>query len=402
MEIILDNPDKWYKKYKRLKDENKYKYVMETLDSEMPDKFFDDIDIISIITSTFEYLKRTKQHEKNVELYDRTIRWKEDKEWYYIDKYMIDYCLYNSDMAGVKKHLESFLSNPVESIEIFILVLDKLVYYGHTDLVYDISLQMYSKVKGAPGLIAGVEYEFGDRIYNEKLLSIYTDLKTNIPVEEAAIIKFYKEYGYDIKDDMEIILDVLSPDYKKKPDYNDYKTDKSYFVFALMLVFFRYMYEVKNISFSAAYDIWDVVIDSIKRGSPGNTKDAVFNNFFKLDREKYDYEISGRMGFISNKFVCGFAVAWGSAYVYDFLFMHKYISEKVYYNAIDIIDSIKAEIITGNFNSLWEYNFVHMWGKPDSMEDKDFQVEKELFNDSYNSEIELVDQQTFNRLIEED
>jgi len=125
-------------------------------------------------------------------------------------------------------------------------------------------------------------------------------------------------------------------------------------------------------------------------------------NVFKLNKNKYDNEISGRMGLISNKHTCGCAVAWGMIYVYDFLYKHEYISDKVYNNALEAIDGIKVEIIKGYANSLWEYDFVHTWGKPDSISDEEFNVEKELFDDSFEGQIKMVDDLTFTDLIEED
>ena len=118
-------------------------------------------------------MKNIKRHEKIIKLDDKVYRWKENlDEWFYIDKYMIDYHLYCNNIAGVKKHLDSFLSNPAESIDIFTPVLDKLVYYGHSDLALDISFYMFDKAKDAPGLTAGSESGFGWIIYLEKLQSI--------------------------------------------------------------------------------------------------------------------------------------------------------------------------------------------------------------------------------------
>lgn len=58
----------------------------------------------------------------------------------------------------------------------------------------------------------------------------------------------------------------------------------------------------------------------------------------------------------------------------------------VYYGHSDlVIDGIKVEIIKGYANSLWEYDFVHTWGKPDSISDEEFNAEKELFDDSFKS-----------------
>ena len=403
MDIILTDSKKWFKAYKKLDKEKKYQYILETIDCEIPVKFFDNIDFTGFIIHAFEYLKNIKQHEKMIELYDKAYRWKENLDgWFYCDKFLIDYYLYCNNITGVKKHLDSFLSNPEESIDIFIPLFDKLVYYGHSDLALDISLHMFDKVKDAHGLITGSESEFGRIIYTEKLQSLYSDLKKNIPVHREAIIEYHEKYGYDPEPDIDMMMDVLSPRNDRRPDYDDFRKNKSDFSYALMLKFCRYMLDTKNVNFSTSGDIWLIALDSFKAGSPGNAPKTNFDNVFKLDEDKYDEEISGRMGFISNKYTCGFAVAWGMVYVYDFLYKHEYISDKVYNNALEVIDGIKAEIIKGYANSLWEYDFVHAWEKPDSISDEEFTAEKDLFDDSFKGQIEIVDDLTFNDMIEED
>jgi len=406
LDIILNDSKKWYRAYKKLDDEKKYQYVLETIDCEIPVKFFDNIDFIGIIIHVFDYLKNEKQHEKMIELYDKAYRWKENlDEWFYCDKFLINYYLYYNNITEVKKHLDSFLSNPGESLDIFIPIFDKLVYYGHSDLAMDISLHMFDKVKEAHELVAGSEYEFGRIIYMEKLQSIYNDLKRNIPVHRKAIIEYFEKYGYDIELDIDMVMDILSPMNDKKPDYDNFQKNKSGFSdfsYALMIKFCRYMLDTKNISFCTSGDIWFIALHSFKADLPAKTPKTNFDNVFELDEDKYDEEISGRMGFISNKYTCGFAVAWGMIYVYDFLYKYGYISENVYYDALEVIDGIKVEIIKGYANSLWEYDFVYAWKKPDSISDEEFIIEKNLFDDSFKVQVKIVDDLTFNDIIEDD
>lgn len=65
------------------------------------------------------------------------------------------------------------------------------------------------------------------------------------------------------------------------------------------------------------------------------------------------------------------------------LYKHEYISDKVYDNALELIDGIKVELIDGYANSLWEYDFVHTWENPDSISEEEFTVEKDQFDNSF-------------------
>ncbi len=392
MNIILNNTDKWYKAYKKLNNEQGYKYILETISCDLPVKFFEKVDITSFVILAFDYLRDMKLYEEMIELYDKLIRWKEHiDDWYYFEKYLIDYYLYCNNISEVKKYLESFQSRPEISIDIFIPIFDKLVYYGYSDLTLDISIRMFDKIKDAPGLLSGSERQFGWIIYMEKLQSIYNDLKMNIPVNRDAIVKYLEKYDFEPESYIDMTIDVLSPKNEFWPDYRMYQKDESDFFHCLMLLFCRYMLDSKNISFATSHDIWDVFLYGIRCDTPDSVPVMNYDDVFELDVRKYGDEISARMGYISNKYTCGFAAAWGTVYIYDFLYNHGYISDEVYYDALEAIQTIKIEIITGNANHLWENNFVNIWGKPESIKDEEFTSEKEKFDESFNAQIEIVD-----------
>lgn len=393
MNIILNDTDKWYKDYKKLNNEQKkYQYLLETISYDLPVKFFEEIDITSFVSYAFEYLRNMKLYEEMIELYDRLYRWKEHiDDWYYFERYLIDYYLYCNNISEVEKYLESFQSKPVASIDIFIPVFDKLVYYGYSDLTLDISLRMFDLIKGAPGLLSGSERQFGWIIYMEKLQSVYNDLKRNIPVKRKAIVEYLEKYDFEPESYIDMTIDVLSPQNELWPDYEIYQRDESDFFHCLMLLFCRYMLDSKNVSFATSHDIWDVFCYCIRCDKPDSVPVMNYDNVFELDAERYDEEISGRMGYISNKHTCGFAAAWGMIYIYDFLHNHGYISDKVHFDALRAIQTIKLEIIDAKVNHLWENNFVNIWGKPDSVDDEVFRSVKELFDESFSSQIEIIE-----------
>ena len=43
MKIKFNNTDKWYKVYKKLNKEQKYKYILETVSCDLPAKFFEKL-----------------------------------------------------------------------------------------------------------------------------------------------------------------------------------------------------------------------------------------------------------------------------------------------------------------------------------------------------------------------
>lgn len=404
MNIILNNINKWLEVYGHLDDDEQYQYLLETINYEIPDDYLGNIKFQDIIIDTFRDLIATKQYEKMEKMYNKAYRLKDNFDgWYFADSYTIDYYLYNSDNAEVKRRLDSFLANPIKSIDEFVPLFNKLVFYGYSDLSLDISLYMYDKVKNAPGLIAGVESVsvFNKVIYGEKLQSIYNDSKKNIPIHKNKVVKYLKRYNYDLSTYINKTVMVLSPKYEKMPNTNDFYKKRMDSLHIFMLMFCRYMLDFKKVNFATSFDIWAAAFKSFKTIPTGRESEGNFNNAFRLNQTMYNNEISKRTKLAPCLYTSAYAVAWGMAYMYDFLYKHKYISDMVYNEALEIINVIKTELINKDIQTLWEYSYVHTWEKPDSMTDEEFNYEKILFNNSFKAHIKIVDDITFKRLLKE-
>ncbi len=381
MEIKLENTSKWKASFTKAdRDEKAFEFLIETLKSDIPDSFFDKILLDEYICDVMNTLQKENRFSKIIELYEYSEKYKEKfGEHYYLDYYCIDYYLYKCDVQGIKKHLVSFLKNPVRSIDIFTPIYEKIVYYGYRDLSIQICLDIIDKVKDAPGLIAGTEEEFTKTMVAEKMQCLYDDMKNGVPIDKGETLLYLEKYDYNLQEaDIDRMKSLWAVDHPEIPDFKEYKKDAPMFEWKLMLLFMDYM-ACRNISFASAYDIWDLTTQCFNTRMLSREKAESFDSMFTLDAEKYDYEIYGRMDEIfSNKVTCAYAAAWGMQYLYDFLHKHRYISDKIYEEACSIIDSNKMEIIESNPNKLWKYHFLYKWGKPDGIPDEQFERMKEL------------------------
>ncbi len=76
------------------------------------------------------------------------------------------------------------------------------------------------------------------------------------------------------------------------------------------------------------------------------------------------------------------AVLWGCVYIYDYLLSTGFISREVYEKFIIQSRRLKGVVI-GQFTPyLWEYDFVHTWGRPDSVDEAEFAEEQKIFRKS--------------------
>lgn len=391
MNIDLKDPGTWYTRYADLKEDKKFDCLIHTLKSNITDNFFEEAGMNNIIFDMMILLKKNKNHDEMITLYDSTQKYRHLYcDWYFMDKYCIDYYLYKDDKKGIRKHLSGFLEQPVESIDFFFPVLQKIMYYGHRDLALEISSKLFDKLKGAEGLIPGTENDFANIIFIEKLYDIYTDIKKGVSIDRYSISLYLKKYNYDIKEcEFDRMQYFWSENGPKKYSYEDFVMNHDYFSRDILYMFLEYAHS-KNVSFAAAYDIWHIGFNSFEQDFNELNESKDFDSVFILDEEKYDNEISGRIDeLFSKQTTVSYAVAWGMTYMYDFLYKYGFISDDVYEDALRSIDSIKVDIIIANATDMWEYGFINKWDKPEGIPKKEFVSDKEIIEESFSTIIKF-------------
>jgi len=71
--------------------------------------------------------------------------------------------------------------------------------------------------------------------------------------------------------------------------------------------------------------------------------------------------------------------------------MNQLISEEIVLEALQSITMMKMELIDAREDSIWEYSFVHSWGRPDSVEEEEFYSEKEYFERTFAETVDVKD-----------
>ncbi len=394
MRIPIDDPEKWRKTYAALSDQEKYDFFCQTMEYRLSDDFLEDIDIVDLLICIFEDLQRAKQHQNCFALYEIIAKNNPgimlQNDFYYIDKNLIDLSLFLKETNNLNRYLASFKADPVSSIDSLIPVLDKLVFYGQTGLALDIATGVYHAVKESDKLIGGAECDFASVILMQKLQDTYEELKNGRFIDNQEIIDYLKKYDFEIGDILDGIMQTLRLDYLNIGQYEfaDLQKEKRAFFGKLMLLFCKYMYEEKKVNFSASSEFWYFATENFSSDTDSEDGGCTFDRLFELDEQKFEDDIKARVGFISNKRPHGFAMAWGLQYLYDFLFINKFVPEHAYLAALAAIRRIKLELMDGLHNELWKYNFVHCWERPDSIDPVQFKTEQDLFEKTF---VERVD-----------
>jgi len=389
---LLENSKKWYKHYSTLNQVESCEFLKETFRYTLPKEFVKKINFVNLFIDRFNGLKRERQFDKMRELYDSIVPQKHacGEEFFYVDKYMIDYYLFKGDLDGVKKHLESFKEFPEKSIDSLLPVFNKLIFYHYTATALDLALSIYFKVSDSDKLVPGAEGDFSRFIYMEKVQEVYQLLKTGGKLDKTELIKYLKKFGFVVKDRLVTIELMLSDDFSGRADFTDFQEAKAEFLYNTMLLFSKYMFKDKNVSFPAAASIWFEAMEILINGDEEEELLGDFDDVFTLNSRRFRNEIFERYGIFSFTDVSAFYLVWGMIYVYDFLLKYDYISDDVHATAMLAISSMQAEITMVRAENLWEYTFVHHWGKPDSVSERNFIIEKEAFERTFSQKQEIT------------
>lgn len=389
MNIPLNDPDEWYQRYKKLSSEKKNEFLRETVGNPFPDDFFEEYDLSGLLINYFEELLRKKEYQEMFTFYesiaDNNPWMMQLREFYYIDKMFVDLCLFQKETSDLNKYLACFKADPVESIDILIPVLDKLIFYGQIDYALDISQNVYQRVRNSDRLLMRTDEYFSYVILILKFQDIYIKLKNNQPVDQQEVSDDLLKYDYEISDILDEIIQVLGLDYRTIGQSKLAILNQSdAFLRNLGLLFCVYMYEEKQVNFSASHEFWDF---ATKRCFCHDARDGdgecQYDNLFRLDEQEFDENISARLGFLSNKTTHGIATVWGMQYLYDFLIARELISKDIHQEALEAIRRMKSEIIGAFREELWCYDFVHSWDRPTSCDATEFEAEKDMFAETF-------------------
>ncbi len=390
-DISMDHKsDEWWNHYWKIDDDKKYHFFKKAIASDVSAGSDPNEDLGEAAVNMFETLLRRKQNGQMIEL-ENFLHSQEhgipDNDMHYIDYYCLGIHLFNKDIASIKRCLKSFIADPIKSIDLLIPLLDKLNYCGYSEPALQVSQEVYHRIRGADGLIGGAEDDFGRTILMNELQKQYLLKETASLGSREEFLNRLALYDYADADELNSILNYLLNETNCSTlGFQDFKDSRQDFYHALSTSFCKYAFKEKGINFPTAYDIWMGTWDCFS--TEATEKNGHLDHFFELDQDSFYEYICDRFGLLSNKKPHAAAVLWGITYVYDFLIINQLISEEIALQALQFISEVKMELIEGQEDSIWEYSFVHSWGRPDSVEEEDFLREKEYFARTF---AEIVD-----------
>jgi hypothetical protein len=326
-----------------------------------------------LIEETMDFIDKFKTNFPN--LYKKT-------EFQYLEDDLIIYYLFKDEPEKVRESLEYYIERPVESIEQFLVVADKIAYYGYMDIATDLAEKTYVRIRESSELLAGSEYGLVHILFLDMCQKIYCQLRDGEPVDWKEFKKRAVQIGY--KGDNETIqmlkrrlTDSLEDNKDFRKNFRSGKANRNEALDFLSWVFMRYMWDQKNIPFWYSNNIWTVLWEFLnKRRMKSNaTPEAYFD--FSIERfENHPWGVFN--GEFADSRIKTMALLWGLPYIYNFLLSKQLISEKTHKRMIKRSEKLK-DMAKNSSKHLWKYEFVHRYEKPDNVSEEEFQAEIKEF-----------------------
>ena len=115
-----------------------------------------------------------------------------------------------------------------------------------------------------------------------------------------------------------------------------------------------------------------------------------FDEYFFIDDQNLDEYLKRKFNFLSFDRMGAFKTVYGLSYVYDFLYNNSLISEEMYKSCLQIIDDKRKLVLNIVNKEAWQYNFVCIWNKADSINDNDYIAEKDFIEKTFHEDVDFT------------
>lgn len=372
-QTVLTDPDEWCRIYTELPEDERYDWIMGTLDRTLAPGFFNELQFADYIfelndrrdpTKYVTMIRKLRQHP---DFYNEEFQWFEHE--------LSAYYLFLDEVSQVKESLEYYMGAPEQGIDQLIWLMQLLVYYGKTDLAMKCARQTYHQIVGSSALIGGAEEPFGELIFLCVFQQAYLRIKNGQGVEWDALPAELGRYGMGMdKEALErnrAAMERLSPGDEIVLCDGLLNFDRVASAFARdnMWTFVKQMLDCKQMDFPLGNAIWTGTFQFLMHRKPRKKPVLTWEEWFDFsDRELETYLVRMAGGFLSTRQAEAFAVLWGLPYVYDFLFDRGVISDRLHINALRRIARLKTKLRDVFQHEMWKYAFTDRWQASDYAE----------------------------------
>lgn len=363
----------------------KFDITYNFFNRELPTDFVEKYDVGEVILETRGHHETAKEFEK-VLIFTDLLQRKHPKlyaEYFqYFDDFLVDYHCFHQNQAEAEKAFSNFYLKPEKDYDGLLIVLKKLLFYQHVDILDRTIAHIYGKIKKSNKLMDGSEYDLAIYKYYINLETFYGKVDKNKGFDRDKFIQSVEKYDFIIQDAFLSSIDegLFGSTIIDSESIRQFTQNRRDFLLPIQNQFFIYM-AAKKFRFVLSGTLWEAMLKFWEGQS--TKKKQKPDEYFKLDIslfEKHLIELTG--DFFTHDTSEMIAVLWGCTYIYDFLLSIGLINQIIYDSYIETSNILKGKVIGQYTSDLWNSDFVHYWIKPDSITEKEFIEEGKIFRKS--------------------
>lgn len=362
-----------------------YDDAMVFFSEELPDNFTEEYDAVEVVLEIQGHHETAKKFEKVID-FVKLIKEKHpeiyEKTSVYSNNFLILCYGFHGKIDEIEKVFEEASIDVLTSFDIFLSIYKTLLFYQHIDIIDKSVDANFKTVSNSEDLIGGAEFDFAMlKLFNAIEKQYLESKKSNI-FEKEKVVEEIQNYCFEaIALDKSLALfekGLFDNSLNTKSIQDLFLADKSVAFYILEAKFMKAMLQ-KGFRFALSSRIWEWLMRY------WNENNKTSKNIFTIETRKFDkflVDLSG--SFFSDNKSEMYAVLWGSVYVYDFLYEKEFINSQTHIEFIATSREIKGILIANQSASLWEFDFVHRWHRPDSISEVEFVNEAKIFEKSLN------------------
>jgi len=405
MALFLTDFDQWYEEFEAASPRQQYELFKAAIATPLPPGYAKETDFGVILLDVWGLLLGNNQIEAAL-AFVKTLQQQQPEvyqaEFQYLDDILVMYALFQEDEAAVREALDRFKAHPIQAIDSLMAVLDDLAFYQAIDPLDELCRAIYQPVATSTELLGGSEIEISNAIIFNQFDQVYQQHRQGQTVDWQALKAEGVKFGFLDKDSLwaEIQDHITRPLTVDKNFENEFKNNQGMVLRHILMEFCRTMRDQHGMSFVCSSLLWQTILDALDAQEVPKKQRQVPDGYFAVQKPKLDRYLAQQIGgFLSMRQSRGVAMVWGLPLLYEFLLERGIVSERIAQKAISIVNEFKPQIIKGFDQSLWQYDFVHRWPRPDCVSEEEFTAEVDHFRASITQSTPLSDEPTPKRSV---
>jgi hypothetical protein len=384
----------WNQHYEAISGLERYEFLVETFSEGLEKDFYDEADIVSaLLLIKFELLESC-----NIERYINLVNILEkcnpevfNEGYDYLIDEFINYHVFIGNLEKVQKYMGLFIENSLKGIDQTMESFRSIIYYGHDKLAVEIATKCWKGISDSDEILEESKKEFAEVISFNMIRQLCCELKSSGNIEDEKVIPYFGGSNLKLNSQwLKIIRNSLNGE--SDDLLVDFCTEakRKESLQRIMGAFIDKLVNEKDVGFTLSAIMGDKILYYFEKRKMNKYKISNTEDYFSIEAQDLDKFLQEVFeGLLSYDYMMETAFLWIIPYFYDFLYSKKIISKYLYNKVIKGLKESKKNYIRRNSSTLWKYDFVHRWNKPDHMSDTDFQQESLLFKNTLHKKIRI-------------